>query len=328
MLLLKYLRWVWGAALAAALAFGATTETSGVDKQLLEGRQLRAQGRYAEARQAIDALLRDTQRVPPESHLAAVVLDELGMNEGNLGNYGEGETAFNRALAILHGSAADDPALSSVKIHLAELYLAEWRPADADPLLRQASAALRSAAPTDRVALAAAYNDLAVACVMLRKHQEAETLLRQAQALIAAEFGPDDPMVANSLVPLAGALLAQRRYDEAVTVAEQAWHNLQSASASVAEPDLAGVLNVLSVVYFHAGRTAEAESYGRQAVARAEAVLGPRHPRLGLYLANYAAILKRMGRKDQAKEMQHRADAILAQISRGAGHTISVDAMR
>jgi len=323
-------RYALGAALVAALAFGAAADTSSAATQLAEGRQLRAQGRYAEAREVVNAVLNDEQRVRPDSRFVAVILDELGMDENNLGNYRESEMAFNRSLAILHTSALDDPAATGARIHLAELYLSERRAADADPLLRRAAAGLQSSAQPDCKALAAAYDDLAVACVMQRKHQEAETLLRQAQALLEAELGPDHPMLANSLVPLAGLLLAEHRYSEAVVPAERAWHNLQSASAGVAEPDLATVLNVLSVVYFRAGHTAEAESYGRQCIARAEAVFGPQHPSLGLYLANYAAILKQMGRKSQAKGIQQRADAILAQNARdnSGGHTISVDAIR
>jgi hypothetical protein len=93
---------------------------------------------------------------------------------------------------------------------------------------------------------------------------------------------------------------------------------------------VAFVFNVLSVVYFRAGRTVEAESYGRQCITRAEALLGPRNPSLGLYLANYAAVLKQMGRKSEAKEIQQRAGAILAQSAHGnsSGLTVNVDAIR
>jgi tetratricopeptide (TPR) repeat protein len=317
-------------ALAAALACCAAAQTSGATERWAEGRQLRAQGRCDEARQVFVALLRDAQADAPDSRLVAVLLDDLGVDEEDCGNYAEAETAFNHALAAMQGSVADDPVPVALKTHLAELYTAEMRPEAADPLLRQATAALRSSAHPDRKALSLAYLDLVITCTMQRRFQEAETTLRQAQALLETEYGPNSPALAAGLLSYAGLLTSEHRYAEAVAPAERAWQILQASPAPFPKPYLASALDVLGTVYYHTGRTAEAKSCVRRCVELAEASLGPRHPRMGLYLSNYAVILKRAGSKREAKDVRKRAGKILAEPGSGAsaGYTVNVGALR
>lgn len=326
----KTLRWLTSSILFAALASCATAQTSGVSKRLAEGRQLRLQGRFAEARKVFLALLRDAQTDTLDGRLAVVVLDNLGIDEEDAGNYAAAETAFNHALATTYGSIADDPIPIALKTHLAELYTAEKRPEAAEPLLRQTAGALRSSAQPDRKALSVAYLDLAIVCIMQRRFQEAETTLRQAQAMLETEYGSGNPVLAAGLLTYAGLLVSQHRYAESVAPAEHAWQILQAKPASMPKSYLASALDMLGAVYYHMGRTAEAKSCARQCVELAESSLGPQHPRMGLYLANYAAILKRAGSKHEAKDTQKRADAILAASgsATAAGYTVNAGALR
>ena len=185
----------------------------------------------------------------------------------------------------------------SVTRHLAELYMAQHRPSEAEALLREPIAVLRGAASSDRAALALAYNDLAVASYMQGRQREAETLLRQALALLEAEYGPDHPMLTSSLEPLAALLVVRHRYAEAQAPAERAWRLLQSTSMAIGPADRANAIDVLSEVYAHTGRAAEAEAYAAQAVALAESIYGPQHLFLGIYLECYADVLKQADHK-------------------------------
>jgi hypothetical protein len=67
----------------------------------------------------------------------------------------------------------------------------------------------------------------------------------------------------------------------------------------------------------------------RQAVDLAEAVVGRNHPCVVRCLSNYAYILKHMGRKDQAKEIQKRADAISKTLPAVVvdGNTVNIAAL-
>jgi tetratricopeptide (TPR) repeat protein len=306
--------------LVATLAWGAAAQ------RLEEGQQLSAKGRYAEAHAVFTSMLRDAEKNDADAGTVALILDNLAVDETDLGNFREAENVFNRALSIL---PPDTPAASKVKAHLAELYMNEHRPAEAEPLLRQAAATLRDAGQPERVALGVTYNDLAIALAMQRKKPESETLLRRALAMLEEELGPDHPILTSSLEPLAALLLVEQRYADAVAPAERAWRILQSYAPHVGTPDLAGVLDILGQVYAHSGRMVEAESCARQASTMAEQVYGPKHPRLGLFLQRYADVLNRANRKKEAKEVQKRARAILAQADRGAvGSTVSVSALR
>jgi len=257
------------------------------------------------------------------------VLDHLALNEQDSGDYAAAETVFNHGLAAVSAQPAADPVLIALKTDLAELYIAETRPEDAEPLLRQSVAALRSTVLPDSVAIAVADEDLAVVCIMRRKFDEPEALLRQSQALIENLFGSDNTKLSTSLLTFAGFLTAQHRYADALAPAERAWQILDANHAPVPTPYRAIALSVLGVVYYHTGRADKAEACARQAVDLAEASLGPRHPRLGRYLSNYAVILKWAGHTNEAKAVQKRADEILEQNPpAGTGYTVNVAALR
>jgi len=65
-------------------------------------------------------------------------------------------------------------------------------------------------------------------------------------------------------------------------------------------------------------------------VELAEESLGPEHPRLGFYLANFAVILKQAGRKNEAKTARKKAGEIMDRYpaAGSGGYTINVTALR
>ena len=324
MVLLKNVRC---AALVAAFVYSAAAQTADPQTQLQQARHLRVLGRFSEAAPIFAALLRDAEKAPQNSHFLAEVLDNQGLNEYNNGNFGAAETAFNHSLATLKGS---DPLVDIVQTHLAELYLFEQRVEEADALLRQVTASLRSAPVVDRKTLALALNDLAVACSLLKKKPQPELLLREAMGLLEDEYGADSPMLIGSLNPMAMLLLVEHRYAEAIAPAERAWKLMKANANSIGDPDRASVLDVLGQVFSHNGRMAEAVDCARRASELAETVYGADAERFGHYLARYADILNRADHKKEAKSVQKRANSILAQAGRpySGGFTVSVNALR
>lgn len=323
-------RYTRSAAIAAALISGAAAQINSYTDRLIQGQQLRAHDRYAEARTVFRALLQDVRKGAPNQRLEGLILDSLAQNEQDAGDYASAETAFNHGFAAMHDEKADDPIRIELQTHLAELYIAEVRPEEAEPLLRRTIATLRTASPRDPVALAIADEDLAVACIMRHKFTEPEDMLREAQSLIESVGGPNDPKLIASLLTYAGLLTAQHHYDDAIVPAERAWSLVKGSPVEIPKPYLASVLSVLGAVYYHVGRTPDAESCARQSVELAEQSLGPHHPRLGYYLANYAVVLKQAGRKDQAKAVQKRAEQILADTAASGttGYTVNAAALR
>src|ERR1035441_9318756 len=321
MLRLKTVQYTCGAVLAAALACAAAAQTAGSDGRLMEGQQLRALGRFAEAKAVFVSLLQDARKNSPDNRLVAIVLDNLGIDEQDSGDYAEAETSSNNGLAAFHATVADDPVPIALKTHLAELYIAEGRPEHAETLIRPVVAALRSSALPDTLALALAYEDLAVSCIMQHRFQEPETLLRQSQGLVETELGPDHPRLASGLLTFAALLTAQHRYSEAVAPAERAWKILRTSPMGIPKQNLAAAFSVMGAVLYHAGREGDAEECARRSVELADASLGPKHPRLALYLANYAVILKHGDHKSRAKEIRKRADEIMAGYAAASGRS-------
>jgi tetratricopeptide (TPR) repeat protein len=323
-------RYARSVAIAAALISGGSAQTNSYIDRITQGQQLRAHDHYAEARTLFRTLLQDVRKDGSNHRMEALILDNLAQNEQDAGDYAAAETAFNHGLARIHEEKADDSVLIGLQTHLSELYIAETRPEEAEPLLRRTVSTLRAASVRDPIGLAIADEDLAVACIMRHKFTEPEDLLREAQTLIEAEGGANDPKLIASLLTYAGFLTAQHRYDDAVAPAERAWSLVKGSTVHIPKPYLASAMSVLGAVYYHVGRSPDAESCARQSVELAEQSLGPHHPRLGFYLANYAVILKQAGRKDEAKAVQKRADQILADngASSATGYTVNATALR
>jgi tetratricopeptide (TPR) repeat protein len=299
------------------------------EKRLAEGRTRRALGRYIEAEQVFKTLLREVEGGGHDIFVASV-LDNLALTEQDLGNFMAAESLLTRSLSILKktGGAAE-ARVADVEGQLGEVYLEEGRPREAEPLFRRALEIRQNAPQPDAAGLSVSMADLAMVYKSEGKFHQAEALLLKALALLEERFGPDDPMVASALGPLGATLIREGRKKEALAVTERTWEILHK-DPRVAEPDLINTMNTLGMLYSLAGRFQEAEFFGREAVVKAETVYGPEHPRLGWHLANYAQILKRMGRKGEARAVEQRSAAILAD-SRHANpvrDTVNVNALR
>src|SRR5689334_20144035 len=141
-------------------AFGAA-QNAEQEKQLSRGRDLRALGRYVEAREVFTGLLRDAEQHGAAAVFEAAILDNLGVAEQDLGNYAAAETQLTRSLSILRMSGASAREAAPVEGHLGEVYLEEGRSREAEPLFRHVLETRRKAAPPDPVNTAVALADLA-----------------------------------------------------------------------------------------------------------------------------------------------------------------------
>ncbi len=79
---------------------------------------------------------------------------------------------------------------------------------------------------------------------------------------------------------------------------------------------MATSLNNLAVLYKAQGRYAEAEPLYQRALVIWEKAPGPEHPNVAQSLENYAALLRKTGRSDEATKMEARAKAIRAKHAR------------
>lgn len=84
------------------------------------------------------------------------------------------------------------------------------------------------------------------------------------------------------------------------------------------------VLGNLALLCVRQGDGATAEPLYRQAIETVESALGPAHPHLGMLLAEHCKLLKKMGRKAEARAGERRAKAILETAALPGRHTLDV----
>jgi len=316
--------------LFAAFTFVTVAQTSYFKERLAEGSALRAQGRYAEAGRLLAGLLDETLRREGESASVVIVTDYLGRNAHDLGDYSEAERLFTYALTILKNLHGDEsPDATTVKMHLAELYWEEDRPREAEVLLRRVVAARERYPGSTPADIANARIDLALAESSQGRKREAEELLRSALPAIEVEYGPNSPMLLSVLDPLASVLTARRQYAEALSYSERAWKILEQ-SPQVSRADRVNTTIALSSLYSLTGQTREAEYFAREGLKLVESVYQPDNPRLGMFLKSYAAVMRRLKRKQEANAAEKRAQTILANSGarRRGSPTVNVSALR
>jgi tetratricopeptide (TPR) repeat protein len=64
------------------------------------------------------------------------------------------------------------------------------------------------------------------------------------------------------------------------------------------------------MLYYSQGRYAEAEPLYKQALEMAKKALGPEHPHVATGLENYAELLRKTNREDEAIKLEKEAQAI------------------
>jgi tetratricopeptide (TPR) repeat protein len=140
-------------------------------------------------------------------------------------------------------------------------------------------------------------------------HAEAESLYRRALAIDEAAYGPEHPKVAIRLNNLAQLLQATNRLAEAEPLMRRALA-IDEAAYGPKHPNVAIRLNNLAQLLQATNRLAKAEPLSRRMVG---IVLdftrrtGHEHPHLRTALANYAGILKALGRSKPKIQAQLRA---------------------
>jgi len=95
-------------------------------------------------------------------------------------------------------------------------------------------------------------------------------------------------------------------------------------------PWVASGFNNLGVLYTKLGRPADAEKNFKKALGIATAVLPPSHPHLASYMTSYAQLLRRLGRKDEARRLEEAASRSREAYQREnmVGYTVDVEGMR
>jgi len=146
-----------------------------------------------------------------------------------------------------------------------------------------------------------------------RQRQYARALESFSAALKEAEsFGPNDSRLATSLNNLALVYDEQGKYAEAEPLYKRALAILEKAFGPN-HSSVATSLNNLAALYCSQGKYAEAEPLYKRSLQIREG-LDPNGPDVAQSLANYAVLLRKTKRVEQAKQMELRAKRIRAEL--------------
>jgi tetratricopeptide (TPR) repeat protein len=190
--------------------------------------------------------------------------------------------------------------------NLAELYSAQGRHAEAEPLMRRALAIDEKSFGPDHPNVAVALNNLAVLLHVTNRLVEAEPLMRRALAIFQKSLGPEHHKVANALANLGELLRVTSRLTEAEPLLRGAL-SIHEKSLGPEHPGVARDINNLAQLLQTANRLIEAEPLIRRALAIDEKSLGPEHPDVARDLNNLAQLLQATNRLAEAEPLMRRA---------------------
>ncbi len=183
---------------------------------------------------------------------------------------------------------------------------------EAEPRMRRVLEIHQADAGPNRLAVAAALNDLGNVETMRGHVPTALQMYRRAREIQEGELGPDHPMLLVSTLSLGHALQAGGDLEGAL--AEDS-RGLELASRIYGDghPKTALALNNMGVVLDQLGRHAQAAQRHRQAESIRRRALGPEHPHVAESAANLGMALRSMGDVTEALACFERSVAIFAQ---------------
>lgn len=270
---------------------------------------LMCQGRYGEARLSGERTLGIAEALlGPEHPDVAAVLCRLGTIYTSLGKYGDGETSFQRALAIQErmdeksGAVADT--LNAFGVHRIQRRHYEA----AESLLRRALAIQEAASGADHPALATTLHNLAYASRRQGRYDEADGLYRRAAGILEGAAGPTSADLAFVLEGHAASSEESGHYESA----EALYRRALVIQEGKPTPDkaLAALLNNLALLLWKTGNRSEGERLSLRSIGMFEELLGPDHPLVADSLFDLASHYEAEGRYPEAEGCYRRAVAI------------------
>ena len=263
-------------------------------------------GRYQDAeftlRQALGDESDATRCAATEKQLGDVLL--------TLGRSVEAEQFMRKALTAFesgaHGSQSD---VALCWNSLGMIHYATGELSKADNEYRRALAILQDSCPPDYRALTGVLVNLGQLARFERRYGEAESWLSRALTLQEQTFGPRHPRIAITLNHLGRTYADEQAYATAEPLYARAL-DIATAPHMPELPIVPFIRSNLAEAYRKRRAFPEAELEYRKALAEATAIFGAVDPNVCEILADYAALLRQLKRKREARDIEIRVAAI------------------
>jgi tetratricopeptide (TPR) repeat protein len=313
--------------LAATIAFAQSDNWQTLTD---EGNEFRGSGHYMEAAAKYREALRLVEQPGTRSLKLASSLNALALVEDALGRSADAENGYRRALAIVEEVAGTTSlARSQVLVNLSGVYFRRGQVTKAESMLREAIVGYSTLGKPNGKEMAVAESCLAEVLLKKKDLEEAERLQVHSLSVFEKDRMQNGDQIAGGLNNLGVLRHYQGRDAEAVRIIEEAVA-ISEARTGGEHPALIYPLSNLGFLYASMARNHDAENALHRAVEIAEKRYGTAHPVYGTALMSYSVVIRKTGRKAEAKKLESRATAVLKDNARinGSGMTVDVSAFR
>ncbi|HYU75002.1 MAG TPA: tetratricopeptide repeat protein, partial [Ktedonobacteraceae bacterium] len=260
------------------------------------GDYLEERAQYEEAESLLEQALAIREQIGAESLGIAQSLNNLAHLYNNQGKYEQAEPLYLRALAISEQQLGPlHPNTASSLNNLAALYFNQGKYEQAEPLYLRALAIYEQQVGPLHPDTASSLNNLAELYRAQGKYEQAEPLYQRALSISEQQLGPHHPDTAQSLNNLA-ALYSDQGKDEQAEPLYQRALTIREQQLGPQHPDTAQSMWWLAVLSEQQQQYEQAASLYQRALSIYERALGPQHPHTQRIRANYAHLLRTMGR--------------------------------
>lgn len=174
----------------------------------------------------------------------------------------------------------------------------------AEPVLRRSLALFEKTSGPDSLETAEAANNLAMVYRKTGELAQAQAQLTRALPVLEAHLDPHCHELSIAFNNMFILLAEQKQWDQAEPYLRRA---LAIARALPESPDQADIEQNLALLQAHRGHFEDAAESVRRAIAIEERTLGPEDARLAPALETYAAYLRKIGHKSEARKAEQRA---------------------
>jgi len=231
----------------------------------------------------------------------ADALLKLGIINQTLGNLGEAEEHFLKALHILEEQLAPDhPDLAVIMTNLGNVYFELQHPELSEKYHQQALQIRKNAFSADDPAIAQSTYNLAVLYEDQQEYEQAAIFYQQAISLWSASVGPTHPYVGSALSNLSGIYNLQGKHKKAINILRRMLALKKSVFGSRHE-EVAQTLISLGTSYLEQGEYSPASSAYEEALDIAQHVLASSDPQLALLMYTLANIYHTQARIEEQK---------------------------
>jgi tetratricopeptide (TPR) repeat protein/DNA-binding transcriptional regulator YiaG len=272
-----------------------------------------AKGQYAEVEDLyLQALSLREQLLGSEHPDLASVLNNLAVLYMSQGKFLAAEPICQRALALSEkawGSRHHTVAFHLTNLAAINAHLGRFT--EAEQMYQRSLEIRKETLGVEHPEVGSILNNLGLLYNKQGKFAEAEMHFKRALAIREKVRGPEHPEVAYCLTNLAELYQKQGKFDEIESLCQRAL-SIISASLGTEHPDMRYGLNNLAAFYKAKGEYARAEPLYQKALAIMQKTLGPEHPDTARVLWWYADLIKKLGREDEASELERRFNLIKA----------------